>query len=441
MQTAGDMRSAASGGILAHLHLKDCVHCGLCLTSCPTYLTSWIEMASPRGRISMVRALGAGESTLSPQIVKHLDQCLGCLGCQAACPSGVPYGRALDEAREVIEARAPRGLAERLFRGLLAGVFPYPDRLGPLLRLLYPIQRLGIVAWVARHPWVRRWAPSLAQMTELLPPIPPPATWAAPPARSVGLTWGRGRAGLMLGCAQRFLLPEVNRASTRVLTRAGFEVVVPPEQGCCGALHLHLADAEEARRLAKQMIATFEAAGVDVVVANAAGCGAAMKDYGRLLEGDPDWGKRAAAFSARVKDITELLATASWNGDLLPVPRSVTYHDACHLAHAQGVRAQPRGLLSQIPSLRLVELPESDLCCGSAGVFNLLQPVVAERILERKIERIKETGAAFVAAGNIGCLLQLQLGLRNANLPTRAVHPVEILDWALHGEPGERKRG
>jgi glycolate oxidase iron-sulfur subunit len=436
MQTAGDMRSAASGSILAHLHLKDCVHCGLCLTSCPTYLTSWIEMASPRGRISMVRALGAGESALSPSVVKHLDQCLGCLGCQAACPSGVPYGRALDEAREVIEARAPRGLTERLFRGLLAGIFPYPDRLGPLLRLLYPIQRSGVIAWVARHPWLRRFAPSLAQMTELLPPIPPPATWALPPARSAGLTWGRGRAGLMLGCAQRFLLPEVNRASARVLTRAGFEVVTPPGQGCCGALHLHLADTEEARRLAKALIATFEAAGVDVVVANAAGCGAAMKDYGHLLEGDPAWRERAAAFSARVKDIAEILAAASWNGELATVPATVTYHDACHLAHAQGVRAQPRALLAQIPGIRLVELPESDLCCGSAGVYNLLQPVVAERVLERKIGRIKETGAAFVAAGNIGCLLQLQQGLRKAKLPTRAVHPVEILDWALNGGTG-----
>jgi glycolate oxidase iron-sulfur subunit len=320
-------------------------------------------------------------------------------------------------------------------RLLLAAIFPYPDRLGPLLRLLHPMQRLGVVAWAARHPWLRRLAPSLAQMAELLPPVPHPSTWTPPPARSAGLTWARGRAGLMLGCAQRFLLPELNRASARVLVRAGYEVLTPPDQGCCGALHQHLGDLEEARRLARRMIATFEAAGADVVVANAAGCGAAMKEYGHLLDGDPEWRERAAAFSGRVKDISEVLAPVSWNGDLRSVSGTVTYHDACHLAHAQGVRAAPRTLLAQVPGIRLVELPESDVCCGSAGVYNLLQPVVAERILERKIERIKGTGAAYVAAGNIGCLLQLQLGLRRAGLATQAVHPVEILDWAMHGRP------
>jgi glycolate oxidase iron-sulfur subunit len=215
----------------------------------------------------------------------------------------------------------------------------------------------------------------------------------------------------------------------------GYDVVTPKAQGCCGALHLHSGDREEGRALAKRTLETFEGTGVDVVVANAAGCGAAMKEYGQLLRGERDWQARAEAFSAKVRDVTQLLAAVPLNGGLKPVPLTVTYHEACHLAHAQRIRKEPRMILRQIPDLRLVELSESDLCCGSAGVYNLLEPDMAGQLLQRKVERIRETGASLVAAGNIGCLLQIGLGLRLANLPVRAVHPVELLDWSLHGMP------
>jgi glycolate oxidase iron-sulfur subunit len=224
------------------------------------------------------------------------------------------------------------------------------------------------------------------------------------------------------------------------LTAAGYQVVTPAAQGCCGALHLHSGDLDEARKLAKALIVTFERDAVDFVVVNAAGCGAAMKEYGHLLADEVEWHNRAEAFSAKVRDVSEVVAGTSWNGSLRPLPVSVTYHEACHLAHAQGIRTEPRSMLRGIPGLRLVELTESDVCCGSAGIYNLLQPEMAGRLLARKVDRIREADTDFVAAGNIGCLLQIQLGLRQAGSRTLAVHPIELVDWALHGMPGGEPR-
>jgi glycolate oxidase iron-sulfur subunit len=239
--------------------------------------------------------------------------------------------------------------------------------------------------------------------------------------------------GLLNGCVQPFVLPEINRATIRVLAAAGYEVVAPREQGCCGAMHLHTGHLDTGRDMARRLIAAFDRAGVDLVVANAAGCGAAMKNYGHLLQDDPTWRERAAAFSARVRDVSELLGGVTWNGELRPLPLTVTYHEACHLAHGQRIRQEPRSLLRQIPGLRLVELTESDLCCGSAGVYNLLEPEMAGGLLRRKVEHIRDTGASIVAMGNIGCLLQIQQGLTQAGLRIRALHVVELLDRALHG--------
>jgi glycolate oxidase iron-sulfur subunit len=221
----------------------------------------------------------------------------------------------------------------------------------------------------------------------------------------------------------------------RVLAAAGYDVFTPTQQGCCGALHLHSGDLAEGRRLARALIETFERGGVDFVIANAAGCGAAMKEYGHLLAEEAEWRDRAEAFSAKVRDVSEVLAGVPWNGSLRRLPVSVTYHEACHLAHAQNVRAEPRSVLRQIPGIRLVELAEADVCCGSAGVYNLLQPGMARQLLARKVERIRDADTDFVAAGNIGCLLQIQLGLTQAGSRTRAIHPVELLDWSLHGVP------
>ncbi len=392
-------------------------------------------MSSPRGRIAMVRALGDGRGAFSRELVKHLDQCLGCLACEEACPSGVVYGHALEGAREAVEAHYDRAPADRAMRWLVEHLFPYPNRLGRALSGLYWYQRLGLSSVVRSSGVLKAVGPRLAQMEALLPQVPAPQDRRPLPEVTSAIGKHRGRVGLLTGCAQRYLLPALNRATARVLARAGYDVVAPRAQGCCGALHAHGGDLDDARQMARALIGTFESAKAEMVVVNAAGCGAAMKDYGYLLLDDPAWRERAEAFSGRVRDVSQVLADVLWNGDLKPVRASVSYHDACHLAHAQRIRVEPRAILRQIPGLRLVELAESDLCCGSAGTYNLLQPEMANRLLARKVDHIRQAGTDFVAAGNIGCLLQIQFGLRQAGSRTRAVHPVELLDWSLHGEP------
>jgi glycolate oxidase iron-sulfur subunit len=390
-------------------------------------------MSSPRGRIWMMRAIEEGQAVFSQAIVKHLDQCVGCLACQQACPSQVPYAELLEGTRAAILERFPRPAPDRWTRRLLLGVFPRPGRLRPLLAALYWWQRLGLAAALRRTGLLQRLAPALGALEPLLPHVPPPSERRPLPRTSRATGRPRGRVGLLAGCAQRYLMPELNRATVRVLTRAGYEVVAPEEQGCCGALHAHAGELAGARQAARDLIQVFEAAGVDGVVANAAGCGASLKGYGRLLRDDPAWRARAEAFAARARDISELLAEVRWNGALRPLDLTVTYHEACHLVHGQAIRREPRSVLQAIPGLRLVELPESDVCCGSGGVYNVLQPGMAGSLLARKLDRIRATGADVVAAGNIGCLLQIRAGLEQAGLRVRAVHPVEVLDWSLNG--------
>lgn len=422
--------------------ILDCVHCGLCLPACPTYLATGLEMASPRGRVYLVRAVEEGRAGISAEFVKHLDQCLGCLACQTACPSGVPYGQLLEAARTQIERQYQRPAMDRLWRRMILDLFPYPNRLRPVVGALYWYQRLGLSRRVRTSPRLVRLSPRLVQMEALLPAIPSPAERRPLPEVTPAAGRRVGRIGLLTGCVQRFLSPEINRATVRVLAAAGYEVIVPQAQGCCGALHLHSGRLDEGRGLARALVQSFEGAGVDAVVANAAGCGAAMREYGRLLEEDDAWRTRAEVFSAKVRDVSEVLAGVSWNGRLNAVALTVTYHDACHLAHAQRIRQEPRTVLQQIPGLRLVELAEADSCCGSAGTYNLLQAEMAGELLERKLARIRDAGADVVAAGNIGCLLQIGRGLRRAGLPARAAHLVELLDWALHGiPPGEPRAG
>jgi len=397
-------------------------------------------MSSPRGRIYMMRAVNEGRTGIGSVFVKHLDQCLGCLSCQTACPSGVPYGHLLEAARAQIERKYDRPVADRTLRRLILSLFPYPDRLGPILGVLRWYQRLGIACLVRRSGVLAMVSPRLAQMEALLPSIPSSAVRRPLPEVTPAQARRVGRIGLLTGCVQRFLLPGINRATARALAAAGYEVLTPREQGCCGALHLHSGHLETGRALGKKMIETFERTQVDTVVANAAGCGSAMKEYARLLQNETGWRDRAGAFSAKVRDVSEILSEVRWNGTLNPVPLTVTYHEACHLAHAQRIRSEPRRVLQQIPGIRLVELPESDLCCGSAGIYNMLQPDLADQLLRWKTQQIRETGASHVAIANIGCLLQITLGLRQANLPVQAVHPVELLDWALHGMPADAKR-
>jgi glycolate oxidase iron-sulfur subunit len=402
--------------------IRACVHCGICLPQCPTYRVLGEEMDSPRGRIYLMRAAAEGRVGLTPTFVRHLDLCLGCRACETACPSGVPFGRLLEATRGQIERRGARPFSERLLAALLLSLFPHPKRLGPILGVARFYQRSGLQRLVRATRLLSPFG-RLGAIEALLPAFPLGAVRPLPavlPARGRK----RGTVGLLLGCVQRLLFPRVNAETARLLTWAGYEVLIPHDQGCCGALHLHAGRIDEARALAAGLLTRLGRT-VDWVVTNAAGCGSAMREYGHWLHGDRD----AETFSFKVRDVSELLADAD-----LPLERldlRVTYHDPCHLAHGQKVRLEPRRLLARIPGVRFVELADSDLCCGSAGVYNLLEPEMADRLLELKVQRIAGTGATVVATGNPGCLLQIARGCRQRGMAIEVLHPVELVGRAV----------
>ena len=401
--------------------IRKCVHCGICLPQCPTYRVLGEEMDSPRGRIYLMRAAAEGRVGLSETFQKHLDLCLGCRACETACPSGVRFGSLLEAARAQLKREGP-GPKHRFFQALVFALFPEPRRLGVALAAFKVYQRSGLRALV-RAAGVLRLFPRLAAMEALVEDVP--ASVALPehvPARGRAI----GRVGLLTGCVQRHLYPGVNRDSARLLSLAGFDVVIPRAQGCCGALELHAGRVDAYARRARALAAAFPG-DLDFVVTNAAGCGSAMKEYGHQM---PD----VAGFAGRVRDVTELLADADL--PLGPLELTVTYHDACHLAHGQRLRGEPRRLLRRIPGLKLVELPDADLCCGSAGIYNLLEPTLARELRDRKITRIVETGARVVAAANPGCLLQISAGCRDRGLDVTLVHPVELLARAADAYQG-----
>jgi glycolate oxidase iron-sulfur subunit len=404
--------------------LRECVHCGLCLNACPTYLELGTEMDSPRGRIYLIKGLADGLLTLDREVVRHLDLCLGCRACEPACPSGVRYGSIIEEARAYIERTAPRPWLERMRRALILAVFPYRRRLRAVLGLAHVARGLGLWPLVTRFVDAAALIPARAGAptgTRARPTSPDPrALRGFFPAHGQE----RARVGLLVGCVGEALFSEVNAAAVRVLNRAGVAVVIPAEQGCCGALHLHSGDPAGARELARRNLAAFPP-DLDAVVVTAAGCGAAMKDYAHLLDGDA----AARRFASRVRDVTELVAELAPHAGR-PLALRATYHDACHLAHAQGVRAAPRQLLAAIPGLELVELGESDVCCGSAGSYNLSEPEMARRLRERKIDHIAASGANCVVVANPGCALQIRAGLAARGLTVRVAHPVELLDEA-----------
>jgi glycolate dehydrogenase iron-sulfur subunit len=401
--------------------LRACVHCGICLPQCPTYRVLGEEMDSPRGRVYLMRAAAEDRIGLTPTMARHLDLCLGCRACETACPSGVPFGQLLEATRGQFERRgvAAPERDSAMLRFLLA-IFPQPGRFGPMLHALRAYQWSGMQALVRGLGLLAPFG-KLRAMEALLPPLPPPAAPlpAMVPARG-GRT--RGRVGVLLGCAQRFFYPDVNADTVRLLSAAGYEVVVPPGQECCGALHLHAGRLEDFRAMARRLMPAFH--DVDLVVVNAAGCGSTLKEYGHWLPEDA-----ARLFALRVRDVSEVLAGADL--PLRALPLSVTYHDACHLAHGQRVRAEPRSLLRRIPGLTLVDLPDGELCCGSAGIYNLLEPEMAGKLGRRKAERIRETGARVVAAGNPGCLMQIRQHSRALGLDVEVVHPVTLLARAL----------
>jgi glycolate oxidase iron-sulfur subunit len=412
-----------------------CVHCGFCLPACPTYVLWGEEMDSPRGRIYMIKSAAEGNAPLDARFRTHMDNCLGCMACITACPSGVEYNKLIEPVRAQIERNLSRPLGERLFRKLIFATFPHPARLRLLAFPLRIYQKSGLRSFVRSFGVLKLLPRRLAAMEALLPEVPPRSTFQLPaPSQSEKNRRAGIRVGMLTGCVQPVFFPHVNAATARVLAAEGCEVVIPRHQSCCGALMLHSGLEAEAIALAKKMIATFEAADVDTIVINSAGCGSAMKEYGYLLRDDPAWAGRAAAFSAKCKDISEVLSDLAPKAPRHPLKLRVAYHDACHLQHAQRIHDQPRKLLAGIPELEVAEIPEGSLCCGSAGIYNLLEPETANQLGDRKVDNLLSTGAEAVLSANPGCLLQLMNGLRRRGMKEMpAFHMVELLDASIRG--------
>ncbi|MDQ4007233.1 MAG: heterodisulfide reductase-related iron-sulfur binding cluster [Actinomycetota bacterium] len=409
--------------------LADCVHCGFCLPTCPTYVLWGEEMDSPRGRIHLVEQ-GAHGAPMSDAMVGHIDACLGCMACVTACPSGVQYDHILEPTRAQIERRHERSRGDRLLREAIFALFPYPARLRALRLPLLAYQRSGLQRLLRRSGLLDRLPSTLATMEAVAPPL---RHASRPPERVRALGTRRAVVGMLTGCVQREFFPHVNAATARVLAAEGCDVVIPPSQQCCGALSMHTGRRAEAQGFARALVDAFDEHEVDYVVVNSAGCGSSMKEYADLLADDPSYAERAQAFAARVRDVSEVLVELGPVAPRHPLPVTVAYHDACHLAHAQGVRTPPRALLGQVPGLQLREISEGSVCCGSAGVWNLLNPEPAGELGDRKAANVARTEAELLVTANPGCLLQISAAMRRAGTLMATAHTVEVLDASISG--------
>ena len=428
--------------------IDTCVHCGFCLPSCPTYVLWGEEMDSPRGRIYLMKAGLEGRAEMTSAFVNHFDACLGCMACVTSCPSGVQYAPLIEATRAQIARRHPRSLADRLFRSAIFALFPYPSRLRLALLPLAIVQgttrkNRGDRRERREHDGgslrsrAERRTSILTRLRAMLS-LAPTVTWASlfvsVPARTPAAGTERLTVGLLTGCVQRLVFPRVNAATVNVLSAEGCLVLAPPEQGCCGALALHAGRLDEARAFARRTIDVFERAGVERIAVNAAGCGSSMKEYGQLFADDPAWAERARAFSARVRDVSEIISDlGAPQAPRHPLALRVAYHDACHLAHAQGVRQQPRDLLRSIPGLEILPLAEQEICCGSAGIYNLVEPDTARELGDRKAGHIDTVTPDIIATANPGCMLQMAAGAARLGRSWPIRHPVEILDASIRG--------
>jgi glycolate oxidase iron-sulfur subunit len=409
--------------------IGDCVHCGFCLPTCPTYVLWGEEMDSPRGRIYLMKEGLEGEP-MTDSMVQHWDRCLGCMACVTACPSGVQYDKLIEATRAQVERRHERTAKDRALRALIFSVFPHPRRLRLLRGPLRAFQRTGLDRRLRQTGLLERLAPQLAAMESLAPRLEKREPL---PERAPASGTRRAVVGLLTGCVQREFFPGVNAATVRVLQAEGCEVVIPGSQGCCGALSAHNGREAEAQKYARSVIDAFKAAGVERVVVNAAGCGSTMKEYADLLADDPEYRDRARDFAERVRDVSEILAELGPVAPRHPLDVSVAYHDACHLAHAQGIRREPRALLEQIPGLELREISEGELCCGSAGIYNILNPGPARELGDRKAANIVATGADLLVTANPGCLMQVASAIERSGHPMGMVHTIEVLDASIRG--------
>lgn len=423
----GESKAGAPHGVIdkpSPFDLDHCVHCGLCLNACPTYRELGVEMDSPRGRVYQMMQVSTGAAGISESYVEHIDLCLACRGCESACPSGVQYGRLVEAARAEIESNVRRPFLDRMARNL---VFRHllPSRTA--LRLagagLFIYQKLGL----------RRLARGrIGELDALAPQAQPPFFY-----RYYGKTLPaegkrRYRVALLGGCIANISFARLNEATVRVLRKNGCDVTIPEGQTCCGALHVHAGRREEARELARKNIDALIGGGYDAIITNAAGCGSTLKEYGDLLEHDEVYAKKARQFSTQVKDVTEFLASIELNPEMRDLPVTVTYQDSCHLAHGQKIRTAPRKLLRSIPGLTFKEMPLADLCCGSAGIYNILHTELSMSLLEKKMSNVRGTRAEVIATANPGCMLQLEAGIRKFGGATRVSHVVELLDAAYN---------
>jgi glycolate oxidase iron-sulfur subunit len=456
----------------SHALIDACVHCGFCLPSCPTYVLWGEEMDSPRGRLYLMKAGLEGRTGMTPSLVRHFDACLGCMACVTACPSGVRYAPLIEATRGQIERRFGRSWADRLFRAAIFSLFPFPGRLR--------IALLPLVLWtsvVRRSTFAARRAEFVVRGSSLgagqapvndeprtthgerrttndasflrrlraMLALAPKVTWrslfASLPERTPAKGSRRMTVALLTGCVQRVVFPHVNQATVNVLTAEGCDVVAPAAQRCCGALALHAGRLDEARKCARRTIDMFDRAGIDQVVVNAAGCGSSMKEYGHLLADDPRWVARARGFSSKVRDVTEIVASLGPpRAARHPLALRVAYHDACHLAHAQGIRQPPRDLLRSIPGLELLPFEEQEICCGSAGIYNLVEPDAAQQLGDRKTGHIAAVKPHVVATANPGCILQIAAGAARRGETWSVVHPIELLDASIRGKGVEELR-
>jgi len=404
-----------------------CIHCGLCLEECPTYRLLRVETESPRGRIHLTRAVAEGRIEATERFSEHIYLCLGCRACESVCPSGVRFGRILESARGLV---GPHGSSQSRFitNVVLKWIIPYPGRLKFIVRLLWLYQRSGLQKLLRKLGFFKIFS-SLGKVEALLPDIP--NRFFSPlsevfPADSER----RYRIGLISGCVISIFLRHVNEATVRVLQKNGCEVVIPKGQVCCGALNVHNGEQEAARNMARRNIDAFLKHGLDAVIINSAGCGATLKEYGHLLQDDPDCAEKARAFSSLVKDISEFLVEIPLNRPSGKLDLRVTYQDPCHLAHGQRVRKQPREVINSIPGIELIEMKNSDRCCGSAGIYNLTHPDMSQEVLEEKIGNIVKTGADVLVAPNPGCMIQLGYGVKKHGMNIEVIHLVELLDRA-----------
>ncbi|GIM95384.1 glycolate oxidase iron-sulfur subunit [Paractinoplanes toevensis] len=413
--------------------IADCVHCGFCLPTCPTYVLWGAEADSPRGRIYLMNQGVSGEP-LSDSMVEHFDACLGCMSCVTACPSGVKYDRLIEDTRAQVERRHTRTPRERALRTAVFALFPYPRRLRLLRGPLRAYQSSGLQKLVARSGLLPRLAPTLATLESLAPKL---RGVPKPPRRVAARGRRRAVVGMLTGCVQSAFFPDVNSATVRVLAAEGCDVLIPPSQGCCGALSVHNGRRDEAQRFARKLIDTFESTGMDYFVVNAAGCGSSLKEYDTLLADDPAYAAKAAAFTAKVRDLAELLHELGPVAPRHPLELTVAYHDACHLGHAQGIRTQPRSLLSEIPGLKLHEIAEPEICCGSAGIWNVLNPAPAASLGDMKARNVLATGASLLVTANPGCLMQIAAAAQRQGGRIALAHTAQVLDASIRNLGGD----